>query len=97
MTFEIPWKSAYADKNSDEYKKFVAEIQVLLLEAFKSMGVSGVQVLSLESGSVIVKFVLGFNNGSVDISAINAAINAAISNGDLSSLNATGTVTVAGK
>ena len=97
LTFDIPWKSEYGDKNSEEYKKIVAQIQELLLEALKSIGVNGVQVVSLESGSVVVNLVLGLDSGSVNISNINAAINNAISNNNISALNATGTVTVAGK
>ena len=97
MTLDITWKAEYGDKNSDEYKKLVAQIQQTLLEALKNAGVTGVQVVSLESGSVVVKLVLGFDSGNVNISDINAAINNAISSNALSALNATGNVTVVGK
>ena len=97
LTLDIEYLPEYADKNSDEYKKLVAQIQQTLLEALKNAGVTGVQVVSLESGSVVVKFVLGLNDSSINISVINAAINTAINNGALSALNATGNVTVVGK
>ena len=97
MELDIPWKPEYGDKNSDEYKKLVAQVQETLLEALKSSGVSGVQVVSLGNGTVDVKFVLGFDSGNVNISDVNAAINTAISNDGLSAINATGTVDVAGK
>ena len=97
MTLDIPWKPEYGDKNSDAYKKIAAQIEQTLLENLKSAGVAGIKVVSLESGSVVVKFIIIVMGVQIEISVINKAVNNAVSNGGLSALNATGTVTVTGK
>ena len=60
------------------------------------LGVVGVQVLSLTNGSVIVKMRLALSNGSIDTADLMKAINDAISDGDLASIGATGSVAIKG-
>ena len=92
----IPYIQEYANRSSYECKKIEAEIKDLLLNVTQNKGVVGVQVSSLTNGSVIVKATLGLVNASIDTYPIMQAINDAISNGELSSLNATGVVAVDG-
>ena len=96
LTLDIEYLPEYADKNSDEYKKLVAQIRETILAALESKGVVGVQVLSLTNGSVIVKMRLALSNGSIDTADLMKAINDAISDGDLASIGATGSVAIKG-
>ena len=94
---DIPYLSAYGNKNSPEYKEKVAELREALIAILKSKGIAGLRINDLTSGSVIVQLVLGLDSASVDATVITQAINDAIASGALDSINATGSITATGK
>ena len=96
MILNIPYLSAYGDVNSTAFKTKAAEIQLAILKVLQSKGVIGVKVVSLTDRGVAVQMLLALNASNINTTDIMEALNNAITNNQLLSINATGTVNVQG-
>ena len=74
------------------------EVKTLLQNSpeTSSAGITGVKVTALRNGSVIADMTIASSGATLPVSSVQSSINNGISNGDLASLGASGTISVQG-
>ena len=74
------------------------EVKTLLQNSpeTSSAGITGVKVTVLRNGSVIADMTIASSGTTLPVSSVQSSINNGISNGDLASLGASGTISVQG-
>ena len=102
LTLNRVYIADYADNSSLAYKGLAAEIESEMLELLQSSNetsnssIFGVRVTALRNGSVLADMTVAGGAPSLSVSSVQSAVNNGIANGNLSPLDATGSVTVEG-
>ena len=92
----------YADNTSSAYKELAEEIEEKVLILLQSRpetsnaSITGAKVKAMTNGSVLVDMTIASSDATLPLSSVESSINNGIASGNLSSLGASGTVTVQG-
>ena len=102
LTLNKVYIADYSDKSSMAFKEVAAiiesRINELLQSSFETSNsdIFGVRVTVLRSGSVLADITVASGASILPVSSVQSAVNNGISNGNLSLLDASGSVTVKG-
>ena len=92
----------YSDSSSVAYKGLAAEIESEMLELLQNSNetsnssIFGVRVTALRNGSVLADMTVAGGAPTLSVSSVQNAVNNGIADGNLSLLDATGSITVEG-
>ena len=103
LTLDKTYIADYADNTSSAYKELAEEIEEKVLILLQSRpetsnaSITGAKVKAMTNGSVLVDMTIASSGATLPLSSIESSINNGIASGNLSSLSASGTITVQGR